>query len=85
MYSQDQGGFDAPFATKQKLARALVANSAELMNEEPILLDLQHKLLLREKFGFSAHEIDEMPSNKVDTYLFLIDTLNKKQQLGVVN
>ena len=83
MHSQDQGGFDTPFATKRKLARAIVANSTNLINDEPTLVDLFNKLALREKFGFTAKEIDELPTDKVDTYLFLIDTLQKKQQLGL--
>ena len=81
MHSQDQGGFDTPFTTKRKLARAIVANSTNLINDEPTLVDLFNKLALREKFGFTAKEIDELPTDKVDTYLFLIDTLQKKQQL----
>lgn len=81
MHSQDERCFDAPFATKRKLARAIVANSTNLINDEPTLIDLFNKLALREKFGFTAKEIDELPTDKVDTYLFLIDTLNKKQQL----
>ena len=83
MYSQDQGGIGTPFATKRKLARAIVANSTNLINDEPTLVDLFNKLALREKFGFTAKEIDELPTDKVDTYLFLIDTLQKKQQLGL--
>lgn len=81
MYNQVEGCFNTPFATKRKLGRAIVANSTNLINDEPTLIDLFNKLALREKFGFTAKEIDELPTDKVDTYLFLIDTLNKKRQL----
>lgn len=81
MYSQDQGFFGAPFEIKRKLARAIVANSTNLIADEPVLMDLFNKLTLREKLGFTAKEVDEMPSDKVEMYLFLIDTLNKKQLL----
>lgn len=81
MYSQDQGCFDTPFATKQRIARILVANSGKIPTDEPVIMDLFNKLTLKEKLGFTANEVDEMPLDKVDMYLFLIDTLNKKQQL----
>ena len=81
MHTEDQGCFGAPFEVKRKLARAIVANSTNLIADEPVLMDLFNKLTLREKLGFTAKEVDEMPSDKVETYLFLIDTLNKKQKL----
>lgn len=61
-----------------------MAESTTLINEQPIIIDLYNKLALRDKFGFTAQEVDSMPIDKVDTYLFILDTIEKKKQLAVI-